>query len=104
MNFKQGIALFLLILCSSVSAEEDIYLIRAQSNENALIQGAAYTDSDQLEVSGFVVLEYDSRASFVGTWTRAGDIEAVDRYGNMYLFKVIRLLNDVQAINFAHKL
>ncbi len=70
----------------------------AQSDAGELLQGTAFTDNVQWEVDGYVILEYDSRASFIGSWTRSGKFEAVDSSGDTYLFDVIRVLNDTSVI------
>ena len=49
------------------------------------------------------MLKHNVTASFAGSWTRTGKIEAVDLNGNVYLFDVIRLLSDQQARNFVHR-
>ncbi len=102
MIFKQGIALILLLLCTSAFAEEATYLVEAQSSSGP-IQGAVFTNSNEYRVSGFVMLKHNVTASFAGNWTRTGKIEAVDLDGNVYLFDVIKLLNDQQARNFVHR-
>lgn len=100
MLLKLGTAFLLFLLLSTAYADELVtYLIHSHSNSGELIQGAAFTDSDQWEVDGYILLEQDKRARFVGSWTRQGKIEAVDSYGTMYMFDVIRVLNDEQALN-----
>jgi len=96
---KLGTAFLLFLLVFTASADEFTYLVHTQSNSGADLRGAAYTDSDRKEVDGYVVLEHDPRARFAGVWTRLGKIEAVDRYGNMYVFDVIKVLNASQAMN-----
>ena len=96
--------ILLLLVSCSIYAEEVVYLVHSTSSTGSFIQGAAYTNSDRLEVDGYVVLERKSRVGFAGIWTRSGKIEAVDRYGNMYLFDVIGVLEDKQARNFAQNL
>ncbi len=103
MIYKLGTAFLLFILSQSAFAEEYTYLVQAQVDVNSTIRGAAYTYSDRVEVNGFVVLDQNPRTGFEGVWTRSGKIEAVDDYGNMYLFDVIRLLNDKQARSFAYR-
>ncbi len=102
MFIKLGTVFLLLILSSIASADEAVtYLVQTRSDAGELLQGAAFTDSDQWEVDGYVILESDSRAraSFFGSWTMSGMIEAVDSNGDMYLFNVIRVLNDTSVIN-----
>lgn len=99
MFIKLGTVFLLLILSSIASADEAVtYLVQTRSDAGELLQGAAFTDSDQWEVDGYVILESDSRASFFGSWTMSGMIEAVDSNGDMYLFNVIRVLNDTSVI------
>lgn len=101
MFIKLGTVFLLLILSSIASADEVVtYLVQTRSDAGELLQGAAFTDSDQWEVDGYVILESDSsRASFFGSWTMSGMIEAVDSNGDMYLFNVIGVLNDTSVIN-----
>lgn len=96
---KLGTAFLLFLFAFTASAAEYTYLVHSQSNSGEFLRGAAFADSDRLEVDGYVILESDPRARFAGNWTRSGKIEAVDRYGNMYVFDVIKVLNDFQAIN-----
>ena len=97
---KLGTTIFLLFILSSASADELVtYLIHTHTKTGETLQGTAFTDSDRWEVNGYVMLEQNSRASFVGSWTRQGKIEVVDSYGTMYMFDVIRVLNDEQALN-----
>lgn len=98
---KLGTAFLLFLLAFTASADEFTYLVHTQSNTGNFLQGAAFTDSDRKEVDGYVVLEHDTRARFAGFWTRSGKIEAVDRYGNMYVFDVVKVLNNTQAINLS---
>ena len=95
MLSKLGTAILLLFILSTASADELVtYLIHTHSNTGELIQGAVFTDSDQWEVDGFIMLEHDAITRFTGMWTRMGTIEAVDSNGDMYMFNVIRVLND----------
>lgn len=94
-----GILLIFFFLLSAVSADEITYLIHTHSDSGALLQGAAYTDSDKWEVDGYIMLEHDSRAEFTGMWTRFGKIEAVDSDGNMYVFDVIGELSDSKILS-----
>ena len=89
-------------MSSSAFTEEVTYLIRTQSHTGDNLQGAAFTDSDQWEVNGYVLLEHELKSSFIGSWTRSGKIEAVDHNGDMYLFDVIRVLDDIQAIRLTN--
>ena len=98
------IVLLLLSVSSSVIAEEQIYLVRSHVTSGNVIQGAAYTDTDLWEVSGYVLLKHDAKAKFAGFWTRSGKIEAVDGNGNMYVFDVIRVLSKWQAMYLAENL
>lgn len=104
MFIKLGTAFLFLLISSTASADEYTYLIHTRSDTGELIQGAAFTDSDQWEVDGYVMLERDSdsRTRFTGMWTRFGTIEAVDSYGKMYTFDVIRVLNDMQALELTN--
>ena len=100
MLHKLGKAILLFFILSTANADESItYLIHTRSDTGDLIQGAAITDSDHWEVGGYVILGHELRASFVGRWNRMGKIEAVDSNGDMYMFDVIRVLNDTRAIN-----
>ena len=85
-------------MSSSAFADEVTYLINTRSDTGKILLGAAFTDSDEWEVNGYVILEHDSKASFIGSWTRSGKIEGIDHNGDMYLFDVITVLNDTQAI------
>ena len=100
------IVLILLLLSVSTLAiaEERIYLVRSNASSGDVIKGAAYTDTDLWEVSGYVMLKHDAKAKFAGFWTRTGKIEAVDGYGNMYLFDVVKVLNRWQAMYLADNL
>jgi len=83
----------------SAFADEVTYLIHTRSDTGEVLQGTAFADTDQWEVVGYIILEHDSKSSFVGSWTRTGKIEAIDRHGDMYLFDVVKVLDDTQAIN-----
>ena len=83
-----------------MSAEEVTYLISSQTSNQDIVYGTAITDSDQYEVYGIVKVGLDSISEFAGMWTRAGKIQAVDKQGNMYLFKVIHVVTDTQSIEF----
>lgn len=102
MFIKFGTAGLLFLMLSTASAEEYTYLIHTRSDAGELIQGAAFTDSDQWEVDGYVMLEGDSRTRFTGMWTRLGKIEAVDSDGKMYMFDVIRVLNNKQVLELTN--
>lgn len=100
MVSKLGMAFLLLLLLSTASADEIVpYLIYTRTDTGDYIHGAAFTNSDQWEVDGFVVLEHNKKTRFTGSWTRQGTIEAVDVYGKMYTFDVVMMLNDDQALN-----
>lgn len=96
--------IFLLLVSFSAIAEERIYLVHSQPSAGNVIHGAAYTDTDLWEVSGYVMLDHDAKAKFAGIWTRTGKIEAVDGYGNMYVFDVIKVLSKWQAMYLADNL
>ena len=100
------IVLLLLLLSVStlVMAEERIYLVHSNVSTGDVVKGAAYTDTDLWEVSGYVMLEHDVKTKFAGFWTRSGTIEAVDGYGNMYVFDVIRVLSKWQAMYLSDNL
>ncbi len=102
MIFKQGIAIVLILLCSTALADNATYLVEAKSS-TGIVQGAAFTNSNEYQVNGFLVSEYNVTHSFSGVWTRLGKIEAVDRQGNMYSFDVIKLLNDAQTRILVHR-
>ncbi len=99
---KLGTVIILFFCASTAFADKYVYLINTHSSSGEFVQGAAYTDSNRLEVNGYVILKHDSKASFAGVWTRSGKIEAVDRYGNVYLFDVIKVLDDKQVKNLVH--
>ena len=100
MLSKLGTAILLLFILSTASADELVtYLIHTHSETGDLIQGAAFTDSDQWEVDGFIMLQHDAVTTFSGMWTRMGTIEAVDSNGEMYMFNVIRVLHEPQSQN-----
>jgi len=97
--FKLGTAILLLSILSTASADEIVtYLIYTRTDTGEIIQGTAFTDSDQWEVDGFVMLEANKKTRFTGSWTRQGTIEAVDIYGKMYMFDVVMVLNDEQVL------
>ncbi len=102
MSIKLGTALIFLLLSSTVSADEVTYHIYTRSYTGEFLQGVAFADSDQWEVGGYIILEHDARTNFVGSWTRMGTIEAVDSNGDMYMFDVKGVLNDVQAMNLTN--
>ena len=99
MFIRLGIAFLLLLISSTASADKVTYHVDTRSYTGEYLQGVAFADSDQWEVDGFVILEPNSRTSFVGSWTRMGTIEAIDSNGDMYMFHVIGVLNDTDAIN-----
>ena len=101
MLIKLGTAFLLLLLSATAFAEEVTYHIYTHSNSGEYLQGVAYSDSDQWEVGGYIILEHDTRTSFVGSWTRMGTIEAVDSNGDMYMFAIKGVLNDTQAIKLS---
>lgn len=104
MFTKLRIAILSLLILSSLmisaaSADEIVtYLIYTRTDTGELIQGAAFTDSDQWEVKGFVVVEQNKRVRFTGSWNRLGTIEAVDSNGTMYMFDVVTVLDREQAL------
>ncbi|QMU60479.1 MAG: hypothetical protein GKR92_01695 [Gammaproteobacteria bacterium] len=99
MLFKLGTAILLISILSAASADEIVtYLIYTRADTGEIIQGTAFTDSDQWEVDGFVMLEHDKKTKFTGSWTRQGTIEAVDINGNMYMFDVVMVINNDQAL------
>lgn len=99
MLLKLGTAILLFLIVASASADEIVtYLIFTRTDTGEFLQGAAFTDSDRWEVDGFVMLEQDKRVRFKGSWTRQGLIEAVDSYGNMYMFDVVTVLESEQAL------
>ena len=96
---KLGTAALLFFSLSTASADELVtYLIHTHSDNGELIQGAAFTDSDQWEVDGYVMVEHDIKTRFTGMWTRMGKIEAIDSFGKMYMLDVIRVIEDTQDI------
>jgi len=96
---KLGTAILLLSILSTASADEIVtYLIYTRTDTGEFIQGAAFTDSDQWEVDGFVILEHNKKTRFTGSWTRQGTIEAVDSHGKMYMFDVVTVLEGEQAL------
>lgn len=99
MLLKLGTAILLFISLSTASADELVtYLIHTHSDNGELIQGAAFTNSEQWEVDGYVMNDHDIKTRFTGVWTRTGKIEAVDSLGKMYMLDVIRVIEDTQDI------
>ena len=95
---RLGMPILLFLILSTASADEIVtYLIHTRTDSGEILQGAAFTDSDRWEVSGFVVLEHDKRVRFTGSWTRMGTIEAVDSHGKMYMFEIVTVLNGEQV-------
>jgi len=96
---RLGTAIILFSILSTASADEIVtYLIYTRTETGEFIQGAAFTDSDQWEVDGFVMHEHNKKIRFTGSWTRQGTIEAVDSNGKMYMFDVVMVLNNEQAL------
>ena len=99
MLLKLRATILLFSIFSTAPADEIVtYLIYTRTDTGEIIQGAAFTDSDQWEVDGFVMLEGNKKTKFTGSWMRQGAIEAVDIYGEMYMFDVVMVLNDEQAL------
>lgn len=99
MIIRLGTAFLLLLLSATAFAEEVTYHIYTHSHSGEYLQGVAFTDSDQWEVGGYIILEHDLKTRFVGSWTRMGTIEAVDSNGDMYMFAVKGVIENSQAIN-----
>jgi len=79
---KLGTVFLLLILSSIAFADEVVtYLVQTRSDVGELSQGAVFTNSDQWEVDGYVILEQTQEPVFFGSWTMSGMIEAVDSNG-----------------------
>jgi len=96
---KLGTAILLFSILSTASADEIVtYLIYTRTDTGEFLQGAAFTDSDQWEVDGFVILEHNKKTRFTGGWTRHCTIEAVDSHGKMYMFDVVTVLEGEQAL------
>jgi len=97
---KLGTAILLFSILSTASADEIVtYLIHTRTDTGEFLQGAAYSDSDRWEVNGFINLKHNRKVRFTGSWTRLGTIEAVDSDGKMYMFDVVTVIDQGEALN-----